>query len=344
MKALNPHEKILKIMEGIVPSMRYDWKENYYQWQKRAREKLRELLGLSQFKECELDFQTEYEKETEEFIEIRFTFQSEEDYYVPCHLRIPKGADKPLPVMICLQGHSTGMHISLGNPKFKDDEITISGGDRAFAERVIKEGYCALVLEQRDMGECGGNEDGPQCYVPTTANLLIGRTTIGERVWDVQKAIDVFERYFPQVDAEKIMCMGNSGGGTTAFYAACIDERIKAVMPSCSICTFDDSIAAMPHCTCNFIPGIRNYFDMCDLGGLIVPRKMVIVSGREDGIFPLKGVEKTAEFIKRLYAFNDAAEQFQLVVGEGVHRFYADDAWPVFKRNLWGDNSAEYSK
>ena len=344
MNTLSPHEKVLEIMKNMVPSMRYDGKEDYAQWQKKAREKCKELLGLSQFQKCALEVQIEQEIETEEYVETRFCFQSEEHYRIPCHLRMPKGAGKPLPVMICLQGHTTGMHISLGNPKFQGDEARISNGDRDFANRVIKEGYCALIMEQRDMGECGGNEEGPQCYVPSTANLLIGRTTLGERVWDVQRAIDVIVQYFPQIDAEKIMCMGNSGGGTTAFYAACIDERIKAVMPSCAICTFDDSIAAMSHCICNFVPGMRKYFDMCDLGGLIVPRRMVMVSGREDEIFPLKGAEKTAEFLKQLYTCNGAAEQFQFVVGEGGHRFYADDAWPVLKRGLWEDSNSEHTE
>ena len=38
--------------------------------------------------------------------------------------------------------------------------------------------------------------------------------------------------------------MGNSGGGTTSFYAACVDPRIKVCMPSCAFCPYYDSIIA----------------------------------------------------------------------------------------------------
>lgn len=152
MHSQNPHEKVLSLMKSTTPSMRYDGKEDFAAWQKRARQKLEELLGLPQMVKCPPELTVEYEEKTDTYTEIRFRFQSEEGYFVPCHLRIPAGASDALPVMICLQGHSTGMHISLGKPKYPNDEQTISGGDRDFANRIIAEGYCALALEQRDMG------------------------------------------------------------------------------------------------------------------------------------------------------------------------------------------------
>ena len=124
-----------------------------------------------------------------------------------------------------------------------------------------------MTLEQRGMGIRGGNENGPQCHVPAMTSLLIGRTMIGERVWDISRAIDVLEKHFPQVDSAKVLCLGNSGGGTATFYAACMDERIKGAVPSCAVCTYKASIAAQYHCVCNFIPNIASYFDMGDLAG-----------------------------------------------------------------------------
>ncbi len=55
------------------------------------------------------------------------------------------------------------------------------------------------------------------------AAQLIGRTTIGERVWDVQRVIDVLEKHFPQVDSGNIMCTGGSGGGTATF-SQCVTQ------------------------------------------------------------------------------------------------------------------------
>ena len=58
------------------------------------------------------------------------------------------------------------------------------------------------------------------------------------------------------------MLMGNSGGGTATVYTAAIDERISIAVPSCAVCTYKHSIAAMRHCVCNFVPNIADYFDM----------------------------------------------------------------------------------
>jgi dienelactone hydrolase len=328
MNITTPHKHNLSLLSAIKPAMRYDGSESFTSWQTCAREKLNELLGLP-FQVCDDLFEIEYTEKRDGYTEIRFVFQSEEGYFVPCHLLIPDHKPEPIPVAICLQGHSKGMHISLGRPKYPGDEETINGGDRDFAIRIVKEGYCALAIEQRNFGECGGTEKGPDCYNSSMTALLIGRTTIGERVWDVQRAIDVLENHFHQIDTDNIICMGNSGGGTAAFYAACLEPRIKYAMPSCAVCTYEDSIAAMQHCSCNFVPNIRKYFEMGDLAGLIAPRYFVIVAGKEDPIFPINGVKESFELAKSLYAAAGAGDHCALVVGNGGHRFYADDAWPI---------------
>lgn len=118
--------------------------------------------------------------------------------------------------------------------------------------------------------------------------LLVGRTMIGERCWDVSRAIDLALTY-AAIDGQRILCTGNSGGGTTTYYAACMDDRIQVAMPSCAVCSFADSIAAMFHCQCNFIPGIAKYMDMGDMAAAIAPRKLIVINGKEDPIFPKQG-------------------------------------------------------
>jgi len=323
-RSQNPVKNVLKHIKGISPQMRFDGGD-FKKWQKTAREKLTQLLGLP-LVACDEMFEIDFEKEQDGYKEIRFTFQSEEGYFVPCHLLVPNGLEEPLPVVLCLQGHSKGMHISLARPKFPGDENSINGGERDFAIGAIKKGFCALTIEQRCMGECGSQDDGsPACHISTMANLLIGRTTIGERVWDIMRSIDILEKYFPQINKDNIICLGNSGGGTATFYAACLEERIKTAIPSCAFASFDDSIAAMYHCTCNFIPNIRTYFDMGDLGGLIAPRNLIIVSGKEDVIFPIDSAIKQFEITKALYEYTSG--KCTHVIGEEGHRFYYDAAW-----------------
>ena len=325
----NPALHNKRIIENITPSLRYCGRENFADWQKSARGELSRLLGMHNIKRAEnLNFNIEYKDQYEEYTEYRFTVESEVGYVFPSVMRVPTGFNGKLPVMICLQGHSTGMHISLGKPIYANDKKSISGGDRDFCVRAVKEGFVAVAVEQRNFGECGSNENGsPNCHVSSMSAIINGRTTIGERVHDVSCVIDAILENFDFIDDKKIMLMGNSGGGTATYYAACLDERISLAMPSCAVCTFKHSIVAMPHCVCNFVPNIARYFDMGDLGGLIAPRKLIVVNGKYDPIFPDEGVRESFCETKRLYEAAGAPENAALVTGDGEHRFYADPAW-----------------
>lgn len=324
-----PNDINLKLMKNMPVSMAYNGEISFEDWQEKAYKKLEELLGLP-YEKCDLLFEKEYEKECDDYYEVRFQFQSEEGYFVPCHLLTPKTDKETYPLMICLQGHGPGMHISLGRPKYEGDLEGITSGDRDFAVTAVKNGFCAVTLEQRCMGECGGTPK-PDCFLTAMTAILIGRTLIGERVWDVSRLIDVVENEFPHIDKNQIYCMGNSGGGTASFYAACIEKRISGVMPSCSLCTYDDSISPMRHCACNYIPKIRQYFNMGTLCGLVAPRALVIVSGRDDDIFPIEGAKATFKEAAELYKYAGAENKCAQVIGEGGHRFYADASWKVFK-------------
>ncbi len=329
----NSLENINGIARKMIPEMRYDGNGDFGEWQKIAKFKLKELLGLPICK-CSDMFRMIVEKNKEEYKQIDFEFQSEENYFVKASILIPNEIQKPVPCVICLQGHSTGMHISLGEKIFDNDEESIAGG-RDFAVQTVKNGYCAVAMEQRYMGTAGQDENGSPCCLShnaAMAALLLGRTAIGERVHDVSTLIDVItEHFFDYVDVNNIICMGNSGGGTTTFYASCIDERISMSIPSCAVCTYEQSIMSMFHCPCNFIPNIRKYFDMGDLGGLIAPRNLIVVCGKEDRIFPVNGVKNSFDIIKKLYDTVNAKDNCQLIIGDKGHQFYADDIWPIVK-------------
>ena len=333
MKIYNSLEYVNQVLAKNEPSMRYDGSEPFTAWQAKARKKLEELLGLP-FRKCDDAFQITGQTECDGYRKIDFEFQSEEGYFVPCNLLVPSVLETALPGVICLQGHSTGKHISIGEPKFENDAASIAGG-RDFAVRAVKEGCCAIAMEQRYMGSAGQNETGsPACLSNNAgmATLLLGRTAIGERVWDIMRLIDVIYSHLTKyIDTDKLICMGNSGGGTATFYASCMDERICYSMPSCAVCTYEASIMAMYHCPCNFVPGIRKYFNMGDLGGLIAPRPLVVVCGVEDPIFPVDGVEESFALIQKAYKELGKEELCRLVKGDGGHQFYPDDAWPVMQ-------------
>jgi len=324
------HHKVLAAKQQ--PSLRWNGTSSLDVLREESRTKLWELLGMDMLQPCEPLFEITQEDTVHGNRRIHFTLQTEEGYFTNCDLLLPmKMPDRKLPLCACLQGHSSGAHISLGQPMYPGDEAIISGGDRDFCIRAVEEGFAALAIEQRAFGQNGGTS----CNRPVLTALLLGRTVIGERVWDVMRVLDAIETHFSDsITLEGSVLMGNSGGGTATYYTACLEHRFAGYMPSCAVCTFRDSIVNIDHCPCNYVPGIVRYFDMGDLAVMIAPKKLVVVCGKTDDIFPLHGVQETFDIIKKLYKASDAEDNCALIVGQEGHRFYANDAWPVMRTLL----------
>ena len=305
------------------PKMAYDINRDVYRQAAEAKEKYLELLGMPETtveSVPEIEFISDADPR---FDEIRFKFESEPGLFIPAHLLLPKGvykSGKKLPVVIGLQGHSTGMHISLGRPKYPGDEQTISGGDRDFAIQAVALGYAAVAMEQR-------------CHQNAVQAMMLGRTMIGERAHDVSALIDALGQ-FPECDVNKVGLMGNSGGGTATFYTACVEPRVKVAMPSCAFCSLHDSIFSLHHCICNYIPQLYKYFEMGDLALLIAPRPLIVVCGKDDRIFPLEGVQREFATVQKIYDAMGVPNNCALVIGQEGHRFYAAQSWPVYAEML----------
>lgn len=294
------------------------------------KQKLYELVNMSTpLDKCEPVI---VEKSTNpEFDEVRFLFESEPDFFVPAHLIYPKKIEGKIPLVICLQGHSPGMHISLGRKPYPSREPIMVEGDRDFCLQAVKRGYAALALEQRGFGELSYKENGENCCHDLVCQaMLTGQTLLGQRLYDISNAITATLSEFDFIDAEKIGIMGNSGGGTSSFYAACFDERIKVSMPSSSFCSIADAWGGIYHCSCSYIQGILNYFEMADLSILIAPRYLIAVNGIYDHLQPFESAKSEFERVKVIYDKAGAKDNCQFVVGPEGHRFYADLAWDVF--------------
>ena len=323
----NSHSYEFELLKSIAPELAFDGKIPLEEWKINARVKLLELLGLP-LGICEPVMTREYTKDHGTYTEDRFTVETEPGYSLPCHLLVPKNMSDSIPLTLCLSGHGGGMHVALGVAKNEKDQAALdSWHHRAMALRSLKEGRAALVIEARNFGESSLEGYGTSCTEAAKIALLIGRTVIGERVWDAMRALDAVARKFPYIDTKEIVCTGNSGGGTATYYLACLDKRIAYAAPSCSVCNYETSIAAMPHCLCNHVPNIRKYFEMGDLAGLIAPRRLIVAAGERDDIFPIDGTRATFEKIRTIYRSINAEDKCALAVGEGGHLNYADLLW-----------------
>ena len=304
-------------------------------WRRKLRRKLRELVGDVPSERVPLRVRRIWKRNHELGTIEKIVFTSEPCCDVPAYVCIPSGSPLPHRFMICVQGHSTGMHNSIGVDIDDETKPIEVAGDRDFAIGCLKRGIAALCIEQR----CFGNREervlrqrsANRCHDATMHALMLGRTMIGERVYDVDRGIDYLAER-GDVDMKRIGVMGNSGGGTTSTFAAALLRRIAIAMPSCYFCTFRDSIMSVCHCEDNYVPSLLKYAEMSDVLGLFAPKPVVVVAGKDDDIFPIAGVREGFRALKKIYRAGGAAGRCHLVVGDGGHRFYAGEAWPVLLR------------
>jgi len=256
---------------------------------------------------------------------------------LPFYLLRPKTEAGPRPLALTPHGHNHP-HIYAGIALNDAERASIAEGDRDIACQAVREGYLVIAPTTRAFGETRTEEDKQKnnthsCHIELMHGLLVGRTPIGERVWDISRLID-WALARPDVDGRRIVITGNSGGGTTSLFAAACDTRISVAVPSCYFCTFQGSIGSIHHCDCNYVPGILRLGEMYDVAGLIAPRSFLAIAGKDDTIFPIEHVRYAFARLQRIYAVAGAPDKCQLYVGDGGHRYYKAGAWPFIRRRL----------
>jgi dienelactone hydrolase len=310
----------------------------FQNYRKVIEQKARELLAIratpSSFQVRKL-----WEKEAGWGTYEKLVYEADQEIRVPAYIARPPRAKGKLPVIICLQGHSTGMHRSLGIEA--GDEMTPLTNPRPgqdIARQCLARGYAALCIEQRAFGE---RMDAslphmeaaryPNCVESAVRCLGLGQTLLGNRVYDIVGALDLIKKD-SGLDEKRVAIMGNSTGGTVAMAAAALfPDQIHAVMPSSSFYPNQFTFERVRRCLCAYVPGMLQSFDIDDLAGLIAPRPLIILAGTADGLSNPWVVESFAR-LQKIYAASGEPGNCQLVTVEGGgHRFHEKEGWPVFE-------------
>src|SRR5262249_61862095 len=85
----------------------------------------------------------------------------------------------------------------------------------------------------------------------------------------------------PEVDADRLGITGASGGGNQTMYAGSLDERFKAVVPVCSVGTYQAYLHAAC-CVCEVLPGALRFAEEGDVLSLVAPRALLVVNATRD--------------------------------------------------------------
>lgn len=264
---------------------------------------------------------------------------------MPVYVLLPKTSPRPLPVMLALHGHGYGVKDILGLWEDGEERDGADGIYKDFGVALCRKGFAVAAPETSCFGErltdfssinttIGQSIPASTCDHTSKMALHLGGSALGLRILDTKRLIDYLATR-SDVDTQRLGAMGLSGGGSVVFFAAGLDERIKTAVISGYYSTFKDSLLAMHHCICNFIPGLHQFGEMYDLVGLLAPRPLLIESGSRDPIFPRKAVMQSVEIARsRVYQTFGCPQNVETDYFEGRHRVNGARAYDFLAEHL----------
>ena len=304
-------------------------------WRECARPVLKDLLGLDRIQPWtgpdEQRVTLGEPEDLDTYTRADGRIWTEPDIQVPFWYLRPKGPG-PFPVAVLPHGHDQiGRNTYAGIARDQQHADKIRREDRDVAVQAVEKGFVAIAPAVRGFGELGlpaslGRADST-CVSLWHHQLLRGRVLTGARVWDVMRILD-WALDLPETDQDRVLVMGNSGGGMVTSFAAACDPRITVAVASCSFCSLVGVQGQMHHHPCNIIPGMSRFGEFWDVHGLIAPRWLLLVHGQNDPLFPIEEVERSVEQVRRIYAISNADDRFDHRWGSAGHRFYKDLMWP----------------
>ncbi|MBI9049178.1 MAG: hypothetical protein JEZ00_07155 [Anaerolineaceae bacterium] len=292
-------------------------------WQKSFRHELAWLLGINNRNVPKTNDEILNSHDRGSYIEEKHSLRICESVSIPIYILMPK-TKAPYQAILVFHGHDPSAQYCLGN--YPDDDIARENlaNDNNYAQVLAEKGYLVCVVEQRGLGERLTNqidqENGRSCRHLAFSYLMHGRTLMGERIWDGMCAISYLNA---RKDVRgKLGCTGHSAGGATALWLSALDERIDVAVVSGYFNGFADSILAMQHCECNYVPGLTAVAEMGEIAALIAPRPVCFINGEQDELFPITGARKQFEIVQQAYNLFNTEETYQLQIHSDGHRYH----------------------
>lgn len=169
-------------------------------WGRTLRAKLSESLGGFPAERGDLDARVVEVREHREYRQEKVYFYSEPGVAVPCYVLIPKHTAPPYRPVIALHGHgSDGARLLMGQARGRAELAEMKKLNYDYARQLVQHGFMVFVPVLRSLGESleprreyrvGEGLWAKSCEITAHAALLLGRTLLGMRVWDVMRTID----------------------------------------------------------------------------------------------------------------------------------------------------------
>lgn len=214
-------------------------------------------------------------------------FQTFEGVRMPGLLYLPKKEGKH-PAVLHVHGHWKGA---------KQDPVVQA---RCVAQ--VRAGFVVLCVDAFGAGERAiGTALGEYHGEMTGATLLpTGMPLSAVQVLENMRAVDYLLTR-PEVDGKRLGITGASGGGNQTMYAGAWDKRFGAVVPVCSVGTYNSYLGAAC-CMCEVVPGALQFTEEDGILALTAPRPLMVINASRDARqFSPQEAAKSIASARRLY-------------------------------------------
>jgi dienelactone hydrolase len=296
--------------------------------------------------------------EHKDYIQERVLFSTTPWFRVPAYVLIPKGFSGPRPGIVDLHSHGgmfvfgkekvmpmpTGDHPSIVEYRKRNYEgqstsvelcrrgyVVISidcfyfGERRTLFDEDLEYGLARSELSPEQVRHLNRRASAGEATLVTSL-FWAGTTWQGIAHWDDIRTVDYLQSR-PEVDANRIGCLGISMGGDRTDYLAGLDERIQCAVSVGWMSTLRPMIKAHvdTHSFIHFLPGMAHYLDLPDLIGCMVPKPLMVQYCNRDALYPLAGMQESDQKLTRIYSKAGVSDRYQ-------GRFY--DLPHVFSRKM----------
>lgn len=190
-----------------------------------------------------------------------------------------------------------------------------------YAKELAQRGYVALAPDYPSFGEHKPYDFDSGGYISGTMKAI----------YENMRAIDVLQA-LPEVDAQRIGCIGHSLGGHNTLFTAAFDTRIKAAVTCCGFTCFANYkqgdlrgwssprymplVASKYKNSADLMP-----FDFAEVIAAIAPRAVFVVAPLHDDNFNVAGVRNTLAAASSIYKLLGHPEQLQATYPDSNHDF-----------------------
>lgn len=304
-------------------------------WRSSARDILRREMLLPPKPATAYDMKVIAEEKRKGYKARKILFNLDAYSRVEAYELVPDGKG-PFPAVLLLHDH--GGHFSIGKEKmirpFAVADSVVRDADewceRCYGKQYVgdflaSKGYVVLAVDAPfwgDRGVKGGTTWDWYKYIAGNF-MMMGRNISAWMNFDDVYSADFFSS-LPEVDANRLSCMGFSMGAYRSWMLSALTDKVKLGVAICWMHTTEYQINRQYGLKrheewANLIPGIRRYMDYPHIASIACPKPMLFINGAKDKLFPPVSVKKAFEEMHDVWRSQGADEKLETEIWDMPH-------------------------